>query len=118
MRREQSSDAYFWAVAPSAHCGNVIRVASVSALKATMLGISQSGACQLVFQDELSARIVSGVEKSRGSPDDFVGFGQFACVFGQHVRKPHNVFSVSDRRRPAVGRAFAREKPRNEKDEH
>eukprot|EP00965_Chrysotila_dentata_P058120 1926803-Pleurochrysis_carterae.AAC.2 len=45
-RREQSSDVYFWAVAPSAHSGNVIRVAPASAFKAAISGINQSGACR------------------------------------------------------------------------
>eukprot|EP00965_Chrysotila_dentata_P092164 3042738-Pleurochrysis_carterae.AAC.2 len=45
-RREQSSDVYFWAVAPSAHCGNVMRVAPESAFKAAISGINQSGACR------------------------------------------------------------------------
>eukprot|EP00965_Chrysotila_dentata_P011069 359756-Pleurochrysis_carterae.AAC.1 len=45
-RREQSSEVYFCADAPSAHCGNVTRTASQSAFRAVMSGINQSGACR------------------------------------------------------------------------
>eukprot|EP00965_Chrysotila_dentata_P260081 6213776-Pleurochrysis_carterae.AAC.1 len=45
-RREQSSEVYFCAVAPSAHWGNVMRIASESVFRAVMSGINQSGACR------------------------------------------------------------------------
>eukprot|EP00965_Chrysotila_dentata_P048624 1612750-Pleurochrysis_carterae.AAC.2 len=44
---ETSSDVYFWAGAPRAHCGKVMSEASVSERRACTSGTTQIGACRL-----------------------------------------------------------------------
>eukprot|EP00965_Chrysotila_dentata_P254728 6211978-Pleurochrysis_carterae.AAC.1 len=66
IRREQRSDVYFCAVAPSAHCGKVMRVAAVSVFKAIISGINHNGACRraavrrMTSLDSVNSRACSG----------------------------------------------------------